>query len=67
MHAGPSPAAVLDDGKQKGAGDLYISNTKIKSRDVSKHVKTLETEFPNLSMDSLLLFDDFHSQTNVNS
>jgi Leucine-rich repeat (LRR) protein len=47
MGNGPS----LEEGKFKGSStDLTIFGTKIKSKEVAKHVKKLDTDFPNLSM-----------------
>lgn len=48
---GNGPSSLIEEGKIKGSStDLAIYGTKIKSKEVIKHVKKLESDFPNLSM-----------------
>lgn len=51
---GNGPSSLAEEGKLKGSStDLTILGTKIKSKEVAKHVKKLDTDFPNLSMSFL--------------
>ena len=47
---GNAPSALIEEGKAKGTGEFTISNTKIKAKEVARHVKLLETDYPGLSM-----------------